>query len=118
MYFFAGETDHSCFLMLLYMPPGRSLTKALKDVDSNRLEARIKFVFPQHLGEKPVAHQEFSGTFVEDKEVAYQRTYSMDPKPSDTDSDHMTGEMIRVETNNTVNNRTGEGHKREVNLCW
>ena len=42
----------------------------------------------------------------------------MDPKPSDTDSDHMTGEMIRVETNNTVNNRTGEGHKREVNLCW
>ncbi|PAV22097.1 hypothetical protein PNOK_0205400 [Pyrrhoderma noxium] len=30
----------------------------------------------------------------------------MDPKPSDTDSDHMTGEMIRVETNNTVNNRT------------
>lgn len=56
MYFFAGETDHSCFLMLLYMPPGRSLTKALKDVDSNRLEARIKFVFPQRLGEKPVAH--------------------------------------------------------------
>ena len=56
MYFFAGETDHSCFLMLLYTPSGRSLTKALKDVDSNRLEARIKFVFPQRLGEKPVAH--------------------------------------------------------------